>query len=113
MLPQRKAAALLLPGRFPARWKLGMNSQTKKITQRPESFAGDRSIDEIDNGAVSPVQESNKLAEVWRGHIVVYGVEIAVIGDVKRIKAEPDVMRLAALCAHKRDLEVAVDFHIQ
>ena len=46
-------------------------------------FVGNSLVDEIDNGAVAAVQEADELAEVWRCHVVVDGVEVAVIGDVE------------------------------
>jgi hypothetical protein len=53
------------------------------------------SVYKIDNRPFAPVLESGELAEVWRGHVVVHGVEIAVICDVQRVHTQPDVMRLS------------------
>src|ERR1700720_358750 len=53
------------------------------------------SVDEIDHGAVSPVQEPNESSEVWRGNVIVDGVKIAVIRHVQRVETKAHVVRLA------------------
>jgi hypothetical protein len=44
---------------------------------------GSRSVYKVDDCAVAAVQESNELPEIRRGHVVVHGIEISVIGDVQ------------------------------
>ena len=70
-------------------------------------------IDEIDNGAFVTIEESDELSEIRRKDIVVDGVEVAVIGHVERIDAEPDMVLLAAAVAEKRNAKLPVEFHIQ
>src|SRR5580704_19280668 len=42
-----------------------------------EEKSGSELVDEIDHSAIAAVQESDKLAEIWRGHVVIHGVEVA------------------------------------
>ena len=72
-----------------------------------------RLIDEIDYGAFVAIEEADELTEVRRGDVIVDGVEIAVIGEVERVNAEPDVVDLAAAVAEEWHAELAVEFHIQ
>jgi hypothetical protein len=44
---------------------------------------GTGSIDKVDDGPFAPVQEPGELAKVWRGHVIIYGVEIAVIRHIQ------------------------------
>src|SRR5271169_1385091 len=74
---------------------------------------GGSSVYEIDNRAVAPVQKSDELTEIWRGYVVVDGVEIAVIGDIERIEAQPNMVDLAAFRPNKRNLDDTVDFYVQ
>src|SRR6266705_6688393 len=73
------------------------------------------SVDEVDDGPFAPVQETGELAKVWRGHIVVHGVEIAVIRHIQRVETKPDMMTLAlsVLRAKKRNADLAIDLHVQ
>src|SRR6267378_422873 len=66
-----------------------------RILPTPEGFPGTGSVYEIDDGTFAPVHESSELAKVWRGHVVVHRVEIAVICDVQRVHTQPNVMRLS------------------
>jgi len=63
----------------------------------------------------APSRRSRKptnLTEVWRRHVVVHRVEIAVIRHVKRIEAQPDVVLFAALRSQERNGEDSIDFHV-
>jgi hypothetical protein len=50
------------------------------------------SVNKVESHAFVSVEETDKLAEVGRRHIIVDGVEISMIGDVQRIGAQPEVM---------------------
>src|SRR5713101_5210030 len=85
---------------------------------RAREFAGgsrNGSVDEVDDGTFAPVQETGELAKVWRGHIVVHGVEIAVIRHIQRVETKPDMMTLALsmLRTKKRNADLAIDLHVQ
>jgi hypothetical protein len=70
-------------------------------------------IDEIDYSAFVAIEETDELAEVRRSDIVVDGVEVAMIGDVECVDAEPDVVHFAAPVSEKRHAKLAIKLHIQ
>jgi hypothetical protein len=61
---------------------LGVTTSPAEMSQKLAEAPRNGSVHEIDHGPVSPVQEPGELSEIWRGHVVVHGVKIAVIGDI-------------------------------
>src|SRR6185295_16308279 len=71
--------------------RIGTDSVDKEKLRSPVRD----SVNKIDHCAVAAVEESGELSKIRRGHVVVHGVEVSVVGDVQRIEAEPNVMNFA------------------
>ena len=59
------------------------------------------------------IQESYKLPKVGRGHIVVDGTEIPMIGDVQRVGSEAEVVSFAVFTFEVRNPKRAVSLEVE
>jgi hypothetical protein len=84
-------------------------------SRRRPVVLSDGSVDKIDDRPFAAIQESDELAKVWCGYVVIYRIEIAVIGNIQRIetKAHMVTFALAMIGAKEGNAKLPVDLYVQ